>query len=132
MEQHEILLGRIKPSVESSLGITLPTDRHLYVGSPYLDDLAHRHPEQYLHILEEAMATVASPSFVGFSSETMSLTYYKTYYKDGFLVMGFTFLYSGMPRKWSLVRIAKHPSPESQVVEIKKKPVGRAKGKKNK
>ena len=129
MDQQPISFGRIKSRVETALGVSLPTNRALVAETDFLDALASRHPEEYLRILEHVVIAVEQPQYVGFSEATMSLTYYRLYYKEGFLVMGFTFLYSGFPRRWVLSSIRKHPTPEQKVVEIKTALPGRKKAK---
>jgi len=109
MEQNDLKLGKVKKKVETTLGISLPGDRGLYVGQSYLDALARRHPKDYLSIVEEASSIVAEPDFVSFSLETETLSFYRIYFKKEFVSVGVSFLPQGMPRSWRCVAIKKNP-----------------------
>ena len=120
MEDSDLKIGKIKKKVETTLGISLPGDRGLYVGRAYLDALARRHPQDYLAILEEATSIASDPDFVSFSLETETLSYYRVYFKKEFVVVGVSFLPQGMPRSWQCVAIKKNPQTVGEVKRLPK------------
>lgn len=121
MEQQAITLGKIRKKVEETLQISLPGDHKLYAETRFLDDLARRRPQDYLALLEETRHIILDPDFVSFDEERESLTYYRSYFDHGFVVVGAKFSPHGVPRGWCLVSLRKNPATEGRVERIQKK-----------
>jgi hypothetical protein len=64
IENGPIKVGRVNIDVEKALGLVLTSDVSVYIGEEALNDLASRHPENYLSILEEIAKILKTPDFV--------------------------------------------------------------------
>ena len=86
MEHEAIKIGRIKREIEKAVKADLGEDVDVYASQGFLDDLARKHPSDYLHILDEASSILRHPHYVGYDAANQELLCLRDYIaKDSFV-----------------------------------------------
>ena len=107
IENGPIKVGRVNIDVEKALGLVLTSDVSVYIGEEALNDLASRHPENYLSILEEMAKILKTPDFVASDAKQTHLAYLRFYCRGSEFRKAFLFLtYEGTPAHWWVQRLS--------------------------
>ena len=76
-------IGTVTEHVEKLLGITVPTDRTIYLGPSNLTHMQTSHPADFAKYGTELINILAYPDYVGQNPTDGSIEYVKEFHVDG-------------------------------------------------
>jgi len=76
------IVGTISPTVESTLGITSPNDRNIYLGDTNIQHMKNSHPGDYEKYKDELVNILSNPDYIGLIPSDSSIEYVKEFLHD--------------------------------------------------